>query len=140
MKQKIKPSPVAVMITGVFFAFSIIFTGKDIVLYNSLPDKEFIGIPIFAAIVFFCFLAAYLLGKKIEFDEENFTVGSKTYKFSEISKVEVKPAEVMRGIATFELEVYVKDKLVCSFTKAEKGSDEFVELMKKHGITVSIDV
>ena len=85
-------------------------------------------------------LLKYLAQEKIEFDESSFTVGEKTYGYDEITNVTVNNEQVLRSVSTLRIKLYIGEDEVASFTKDDKGGKEFIAVMKKHGVSVSIDV
>ena len=135
MKKTIKPSPAMIIVLG----FVLVLCVGVMLLGIEMPE-EFTILFIGVAVCFVYLLFTFFTRDKIEFDEETFTIGSKTYKFSDISKVEVEAGELMRGLPVLEFSVYVNDKRVLELSEGEKGTDEFIACVKKHGVTVSIDV
>lgn len=66
-------------------------------------------------------------------------MGEKNYGFNEITNVTVSTEQVLRCSSTLRLKIYIGENEVCSFTKDDKGAKEFIDLMEKHGVSVSIN-
>ena len=79
--------------------------------------------------------------KNVFFDEDTFTVGDRTFKFTQISNVDVDSVHNVRGWAsTLRFEIYVDGEYVLTFSKNEKGARDFIRMLKKHDISISVDI
>lgn len=140
MKKTVKPSPWAMIIFGVLAAICLIDFVVEIITQAHLSVTNVLLI-FLVAIVFVYYLMRYLGQEKIYFDENSFTVGGKTYGFDEITNVTVDNEYVLRHHSTLRIKVYIiGEEEICSFTKDDKGGKEFIELMKKNEVAISIDV
>ncbi len=139
MKKTVKPSLWAVILFGVVTAICIISFIIELITQASLPVTNVILFFLMAG-VFVYYLMRYLGQDKISFDEDSFTVGGKTYGFDEITDVIVNNELVLRSISTLRIRVYTGEEEICSFTKDDKGGKDFIAVMKKQGISVSIDI
>ncbi len=139
MKKIVKASPLAAILFGVAallcFAFSVgefVDTGV-----TSAATIAFDAL-VFVAGVYTLF--KYFSQSKICFDDDGFTVDGKSYSYDEITDVTVNSEQVLRSVSTLRVRVYIGEDEVCNFTKDDSCGKDFINLMKKHGVTVSIDV
>lgn len=139
MKKCIRPSPWAVILFGVVTAICIIGFVIEMITEASLPITNVILFFLLTG-VFVFYLLKFLSQEKIYFDESTFTVGGKTYGFDEITDVTVDNELVFRNVSTLRIKLYIGEEEICSFTKDDKGGKEFIAVMKKQGVSVSIDV
>ena len=138
MKKVIKPSPVMLIIFCIVSVICIAISIAGFIdTHTSSPEIICCDALVIGAFIFY--LIKFLSREKVEFDEEEFTVDGTVYGFSNISKVYAEPTQVVRGITTLKFDVYVKKECIFSFTKNESGAKEFISLMEKHGVSVSID-
>lgn len=139
MNKTVKPSPLTVIVCSIALVLCVIATFVSLFEVGGLGAKDII-IDLLVGAAFVWFLMKYLAQDKIYFDEDGFTVGGENYSYEDISKVSVDSEQVLRNISTLRLTVYVKKEEVCNFTKSDKGAKEFIALMKKHKVKVSVDV
>ena len=139
MKKVIKPSPVMVIIFGIVAVVCVVISVAEFADTYSTSAAT-ICLDALAAIAFGIYLVRYCSQDKIEFDEVSFTVGEKSYGFDEITNVTVSTEQILRSSSTLRLKIYIGEDEVCSFTKDDDGGKDFIAEMKKHGVTVSIDV
>lgn len=139
MKNIVKPSPITVIVCGVAAVLGIgtaiaefLSTGS-----NSAPAMALNAILIGAFIFFFL---KFRSQSKIYFDESSFTVDGTDYRYGEITNITVKSEQILRGISTLRVTLFKGEEEICSFTKNDSGGKEFIAVMKKHGVSVSIDV
>lgn len=139
MKKTVKPSPIAVIFFGTVAAICLIGFVAELVKDGYLSVANVLLLLLIAG-VFVYYLLKYLSQEKIYFDENTFTVGDKTYGFDEITDVTVDNELVLRSVSTLRIKLYIGEEEICSFTKDDKGGKEFIAVMKKQGVSVSIDV
>ena len=139
MKKTVKPSLWAVIFFGAVAAICIISFIVEMITEASLPITNVILFFLLTG-VFVYYLMRYLGQEKIHFDENSFTVGGKTYGFDEITDVTVNNELVLRSVSTLRIKLYIGEEEICSFTKDDKGGKDCIAVMKKKGISVSIDV
>lgn len=139
MKKTVKPSLWAVIIFGAGAAICIISFIIEMIKEASLPTTNVILFFLMTG-VFVYYLMRYLGQEKIYFDEDSFTVGGKSYGYDEITDVTVNNELVLRNVSTLRIKLYIGEEEICSFTKDDKGGKEFISVMKKQGVNVSIDV
>ncbi len=139
MKKTVKPSLWALIIFGTGAAICIISFIIELITQASLPVTNVILFFLMTG-VFVFYLMRYLGQEKIHFDEDSFTVGEKTYGFNEITDVTVNNELVLRSVSTLRIKLYIGEEEICSFTKDDKGGKDFIAVMKKHGVSVSIDI
>ena len=139
MKKTVKPSPVTVIVCGVA---AVLGVGAAIGELVSTGSSSAPSIALNAIVIgaFIFFLLKFLSQSKIYFDEKAFTVDGTNYRFGEITNVTVDSEQVLRNVSTLRITLYKGEDEICSFTKNDSGGKEFIAVMKKHGITVSIDV
>lgn len=139
MKKKVKPSPLALVIIG-FFA--VLCIGISVAEFADTLDTSAATIALDALVIFGfgLYLYKYCSQSVIEFDESSFTVDEATYGFDEITEVTVKSEQIIRGISTLKVTLFKGEEEIASFTKDDDGGKDFIAEMKKHGVTVSIDV
>ncbi len=143
MEQKlkmstIKPSPLMVIIFGVLMIVCIVISIAEFAdTYGS--SAATICADVLVAVALVINLVKYSSQDKIEYDESSFTVADKSYSLDEITNVTVDSEQILRSWSTLRLRIYIGEDEVCSFTKDDKGAKEFIEVMKKHGVSVSID-
>lgn len=137
MKKVIKPSPVMVIIFG---GIAIVCIGISIAEFIDTysTSAATICLDALAAIAFGIYLVRYCSQVKIEFDENTFTVGEKSYGFDEISKVTVDSEQILRSWSTLRVKIYIGEDEICTFTKDDKGAKEFIDLMEKHGVKIKL--
>jgi len=138
MKKCIKPSPWAVILFGVVAAICIIGFIIEMITEASLPITNLLLFFLITG-VFVFYLLKFLSQEKIYFDDNTFTVGGKTYGFDEITDITVDNEYVIRSVSTLRIRLFVNGEEVCHFAKDDSCGKDFINLMKKHGVTVSID-
>lgn len=139
MKKTVKPAPLKVGILGAGAAILLILTIVEV--FREFDSVFILGLMDLLAVGIFVYeLLKYLAQEKIEFDESSFTVGEKTYGYNEITNVTVNNEQVLRSVSTLRIKLYIGEDEVASFTKDDSGGKDFIAVMKKHGITVSVDV
>lgn len=139
MKKTVKPSPIAVIFFGTVAAICLIGFIAELVKDGYLSVANVLLLLLIGG-VFVYYLLKYLSQEKIYFDENTFTVGDKTYGFDEITNVTVDNEQVLRNISTLRIRVFVNEEEVCHFAKDDRGGKEFIAVLKKQGVSVSIDV
>ena len=143
MKQKISPSPTALLIFSCFLVVAGIVVGLDVYTGGTPSDEEFFGTAV-AVFGFLYFLVRFIFGKRVEFDFDGFTVKGHTYRFSDISEAQVVhkrvfiPGKRIRFCIVTTVKIYVRDKCVTSFTEDDLGYKELVALLKKHRVKFNI--
>lgn len=139
MKKTVKPSPVAVLLFG---ALNVICIGLLIMLLSEEGgDLAAVAFPVLLLVgVFVFYLFRYLGQSRIEFDESTFTVDGETYSYKEITDVTVDSEQVLRRMSTLRITLYKGEEEICDFTKNDIGAKEFIAVMKKHRVSISIDV
>lgn len=139
MKKTVKPSPVTVIVCGVAAVLGVgTAIGELVSVGSSSAASMALNIILIVAFVFF--FLKYKSQSKIYFDEASFTVGGKTYGFDEITDVTVNNEQVLRSVSTLRIRLYIDEDEIASFTKDDKGGKDFIAVMKKQGVSVSIDV
>ena len=156
MKKTIRPSPLMLLLNGgitAFLAFIIITdtsTGGE-------PVFEEVLVCIVTGLMFIYYLIRYILRGKVHFDDEAFTVHGKTYSFSCITRAVVSNQTVgispsigwilclfgraRRLFSTHteqKIEIYAKGVYVFSFTRDEPGSEDFIDVLKKHRVRFTV--
>ncbi len=139
MKKTVKPASWAVILFGALAVLCIITSIAEFISTGSTSAAA-IALDALAFIGFGIFLTRYLGQEKIDFDENTFTVGDTTYGYDEITNVTVNNEHILRSVSTLRIKLYIGEDEVASFTKDDSGGKDFIAVMKKHGITVSIDV
>ena len=139
MKKTVRPSPVAVLFFGFFTVICTAGTVAMIIEEGSFPAEIAFPLLLLAA-VFVFYLLKYLAQSKIYFDESSFSVDGEAYGFDEITDVTVDSEQVLRGMSTLRITLYKGDEEICDFTKGDSGAKEFIAVLKKHGVKVSIDI
>lgn len=139
MKKTVKPSPVAVLLFG---TLNVICIGLLIMLLSEENgDLAAVAFPVLLLVgVFVFYLFRYLGQSRIEFDESTFTVEGETYRYKEITDVTVDSEQVLSRMSTLRITLYKGEEEICDFTKADIGAKEFIAVMKKHRVSISIDV
>ena len=139
MKKKVKPSPLALVITGIF---AVLCIGVSLGEFADTGTSSAATIALDALVIFGfgLYLYKYCSQSVIEFDESSFTVDEATYGFDEITEVTVKSEQIIRGISTLKVTLFKGEEEIASFTKDDIGGKDFIAEMKKHGVSVSIDV
>ncbi len=132
MKKTIRPSVALVVWLALLFAVGFIGTVGD----DSSVKYLLIGISVALFVVAFI---RYFTGKRIDFDEESFTVDGKTYKFTEITRAEVSSVLITRNTSTLCFKIYVGEEMVAKFTKAQKNAEEFISCMNKFDIKLNVE-
>lgn len=138
MKKTVKPASWQVIVCGVAAVLGI---GEAIAELVSTGGSSAPSIALNAIVIgaFIFFLLKFLSQSKIYFDEKAFTVDGTNYRFGEITNVTVKDEQIIRGVSTLRLTLYKGEDEICSFTKNDSGGKEFIAVLKKHGVSVSID-
>ena len=139
MKQKIKPSPAALLIILFLLVIVAIIVGLDVYTGGTPTFEETLGT---AGLIvsFLYFLIRYIFAKRFEFDEDTFTVKGETYRFREISEAEVTykrvfiPGKRLRFCTVRTIKIYVRGEYVISLTEDDLGYEGFVALLKKHRV------
>lgn len=139
MKKTVKPSPFAVLLFG---TLNVICAGLLIKLITEEgSDFGMVAFPVLLLVgVFVFYLFRYLGQSRIEFDESTFTVDGETYSYKEITDVTVDSEQVLRRMSTLRITLYKGEEEICDFTKNDIGAKEFIAVMKKHRVSISIDV
>lgn len=143
MKQKIKPSPTALLIFSCFLVVAGIVVGLDVYTGGTPSDEEFFGTAV-AVFGFLYFLVRFIFGKRVEFDFDGFTVKGKAYRFADVSEAEVThkrvlvPGKRLRFCTLTVIKIYIRGKCVLSFTEDDIGYKEFNSLLKKHRVKFHI--
>ena len=139
MKKKVKPSPLVLIITGVF---AVLCIGVSLGEFADTGTSSAATIALDALVIFGfgLYLYKYCSQSVIEFDESTFTVDEVTYGFDEITEVTVKSEQIIRGISTLKVTLFKGEEEIASFTRDDDGGKDFIAEMKKHGVSVSIDV
>ncbi len=143
MKQKIKPSPAALLVILCLLVVAAIVVGLDIYTGGTPTFEETLGT---AGLIvsFVYFLIRFIFAKRIEFDFDGFTVKGKTYSFSDISEAEVThkrvfiPGKRLKFCTVITIKIYVRGECVTSFTEDDLGYKEFTSLLKKHRVKFHI--
>lgn len=138
MKKTVKPSPVTVIVCGAAAALGIGTAIAELISKggNSAPAMAINAILIGAFVFFFL---KFRSQSKIYFNESSFTVDGTDYRYDEITDATVKSEQILRNISTLRVTLFKGDEEIASFTKDDIGGKEFIEAMKKHGVSVSID-
>lgn len=142
-KQKIKPSPVMVLIFGTVLAVAGIVIGIDVYTGGTPSWEETSGTAVLI-ILFIYYLVKFIFGKRIEFDFDGFIAKGKSYRFSEISEAEIShkrvlvPSKRLRLRTLMVVKVYIRGDCVLKFTEHDIGYEEFVALLKKHRVKFHI--
>lgn len=139
MKKTVKPSMWVVIFFGAVAGICLIDFVAQLIKDGYLSFANVLLLLLIGG-VFVYYLMRYLGQEKIYFDEDTFTVGGKTYGFDEITDVTVDNELVLRSVSTLRIKLYIGEEEIASFTKDDKGGKEFIAVMKKQGISVSIDV
>ena len=139
MKKTVRPLPWAVILFGVVTAICIIGFIIEMITEASLPITNVLLFFLMTG-VFVFYLLKFLSQEKIYFDENGFTVGGKTYGFDEITDVTVDNEHVLRSVSTLRVKIYIGEDEVASFTKDDNGGKDFIAIMNKHGVKVSMDI
>lgn len=139
MKKTVKPSPWVVILFGIMALFCLVWTFSGFITGNTTVFPEIL-IDLLIVGVFVWFLLKYLSQEKILYDENSFTVGEKTYSYSDITNVTVDSEQIMRNASTLRIKVYIGEEEICSFTKDDKNGKDFVAVLKNNDVTVNIDV
>lgn len=137
--KTVKPSPITLIVCSSAMILSI---GATIVSLIEGIGFSAASIVVDLLVIggFVYFLLKYCAQEKIYFDENTFTVGGNDYSYGEITSVTVDSEQILRNVSTLRLTLYIGEDEICSFTKSDKGGKEFIAVMKKHGVSVSIDV
>ena len=138
MKKTVKPASWQVIVCGVAAVLGI---GEAIAELVSTGGSSAPSIALNAIVIgaFIFFLLKFLSQSKIYFDEKAFTVDGTNYRFGEITNVTVKDEQIIRGVSTLRVTLYKGEDEICSFTKNDSGGKEFIAVLKKYGVSVSID-
>ena len=139
MKKTVKAMPVTAVISGIAAVICIVASIASLIEEASMGFENIL-ITMLALGAFVFFLFKYLSQSKIEFDENTFTVDGKTYSFDEITDVTVDSEQVLRNVSTLRVKIFIGEDEICSFTKDDNGGEEFIAVMKKRGVKVSIDI
>lgn len=139
MKQKIKPSPAALLVILFLLVFAAVIVGIDVYTGGTPTFEETLGT---AGLIFsfIYFLIRFIFAKRFEFDFDGFTVKGETYRFRDISEAEVTykrvfiPGKRLRFCTVTTVKIYVRDKHVISLTEEDLGYKDFVDLLKKHRV------
>lgn len=139
MKKTVKPSPVTVIVCGVAAVLGVgTAIGELVSVGSSSAASMALNIILIVAFVFF--FLKYKSQSKIYFDENTFTVDGRDYSFGEITDVTVDSEQILRSVSTLRLTLYTGEEEICSFTKSDSGAKDFIALMKKHAVELSIDI
>ncbi len=143
MKQKISPSPAALIIITCLLIVAVTVVGLDVYTGGTPSFEENLGTA-GLTVSFIYFLIRFIIAKRIEFDYDGFTVKGHTYRFSDISEAQVVhkrvfiPGKRIRFCIVTTVKIYVRDKCVTSFTEDDLGYKELVALLKKHRVKFNI--
>ena len=139
MKKTVKPSPFTAIFFGVAAGLCLIISVIDFIKYTDFSIMNVIlNLLVIGAFVWF--LLKYLSQERISYDERNFTVGTETYSYSDITNVTVDSEQIIRNVSTLRINVYIGEEEICSFTKDDKGGKDFIAVLKNNGVSVTIDV
>lgn len=139
MKKTVRPMSWTVILFGIVAVLSVVASIAEFISTGS-SSAAAIALDALVFIGFGIYLSRYLGQEKIEFDENSFTVGDTTYRFEDITNVTVNSEQILRSASTLRLKLYIGEEEIASLTKDDKGGKEFIAEMKKHGVSVSIDV
>ncbi len=138
MKKTVKPSPWVMIFFGVAAVLCVGISIADLIKNSSFLLSHAAGD--FLVVAVFVYQAfKYFSQEKICYDENSFTVDGVTYSFSDITDVTVDSEQILRNVSTLRITVCIYDEEICSFAKNDKGAKEFIEVMKKHEVAISID-
>lgn len=139
MKKTVKPASWAVILFG---ALAVLCIGISVAeFFDTLgTSAATLCLDALAIGVFVYQLIKYCSQEKIDFDENTFTVGDTTHGYDEITNVTVNNEQILRSVSTLRIKLYIGEDEVASFTKDDSGGKDFIAVMKKHGVTVSIDI
>ena len=139
MKKTVRPMSWMVILFGIVAVLCVVTSFVEFISTGS-SSAAAICLDALVLISFGIYLSRYLGQEKIEFDENSFTVGHTTYSFEDITNVTVNSEQILRSASTLRLKLYIGEEEIASLTKDDKGGKEFIAEMKKHGVSVSIDV
>lgn len=138
MKKTVKPSPIIMIFFGILAAICILIVICETTSEWSLSfENALLCILVIGVFAFFFF--KFFSQKKIEFDENSFTVGEKTYGFDEITNVTVNSEQILRSVSTLRVKLYIGENEIASFTKDDKCGKDFIAVMKNNGVKLSIE-
>lgn len=143
MKQKIKPSPAEMLILLCILAVAGIVVGLDVYTGGTPTFEETFGTA-GLIIAFVYYTLKFIFTRRIEFDEDTFTVRGNTYRFREISEAEVINKHtlvfttIIRHRTYVKIKIHVRGECVMSLTEYDTGYKEFVALLKKHKVKFHI--
>lgn len=143
MKNKIKPSPVELILLGCFIAVAGAVVGID-VYTGGTPTFEETCTSALLIIAFVYYLIRFIFAKRIEFDFDGFIVKGKDYRFSDITEAELihkrvfVPSRHLRFRTVTRIKIHIRDECVLSITDDSLGFEEFVSLLKKHRVKFHI--
>jgi len=139
MKKTVKPSPWVAILFGIMAVVCIIDTVTDFI---NKPASVFpdVLIDMVVAAAFVWVLYKFFSQKKILYDEKGFTVGEKTYAYSEITDAKVDSEHIIRSASTLRIIIYIGEEAICSFTKDDKGGKDFIAVLKNNDVPVNIEV
>lgn len=139
MKQKISPSPAALIIITCLLIVAVTVVGLDAYTGGTPSFEENLGTA-GLTVSFIYFLIRFIIAKRIEFDFDGFTVKGKDYRFSEVSEAEISykrvliPGKRMRFCILTRVRIYIRGERVLTFTDDDVGYKEFIGLLKKHRV------
>ena len=139
MKKTVKPASWQVIVCGIA---AVLGVGAAIAEFLSTGSNSAQAMALNAILIgaFIFFFLKFRSQSKIYFDESSFTVDGTDYRYGEITNITVKDEQIIRGVSTLRVTLYKGEDEICSFTKNDSGGKDFIAVMKKHGVSVSIDV
>lgn len=139
MKKTVRPMSWMMILFGIVAVICVVTSFAEFISTGS-SSAAAIALDALAFIGFGIYLVRYLRQGKIEFDENNFTVGETTYRYDEITRASVDNEQILRSASTLMIKLFIGEDEIARFTKDDKGGKDFIAEMKKHGVSVSIDV
>lgn len=137
--KRVRPTPIAVIFFGLINVICIGMVIKLITEQGS--DFGAVVFPVLLLVgIFVFYLFKYLGQSKIEFDESSFIVDGETYNYNEITNAVVDSKQILRGIPTLKITLCKHGEEICDFTKNDSGAKEFIYIIKKHGVSINIDI
>lgn len=138
MKKIVRPSFFRVIFSGALTVICVADLIVETIRKYGISAINAI-ITLMVAGVFTYYLLDLLTQDKIYFDENTFTVKDKSYRFSEITRVEADNEHYMGHISRLKLKIYVGEEYVARFSKSDPGARALIEEMKNHQVTITVD-
>lgn len=139
MKKTVKPILWVVILFGIMAVFCSALTVSGFIKGDISVFPEVL-IDMIVIVAFVWVLLKYLSQEKILYDENSFTVGEKTYSYSDITNVTVDSEQIIRNVSTLRINIYIGEEEICSFTKDDKGGKDFISVLKRNDVAVNIEV